>query len=225
MTIIGYYFLCRPGEHTICRQYNHPFLLQDITFETPQGPVNAATGSLASIRSAHKVLYNFSVQKNGDRNQPMVHGDTSDPLLSPLKATQRQVLMLRSHKALPTTPLCTYFDASGKASAITSSDITKQLKLSAAVIGPSLGIRPKDVSARALRNGGCVALIRAGVDPFLAKLIGRWKSWAMVEYLQAASLDTTPYAQKMLQAGSYVIPSHQTLPQDVFTLVKPYIEE
>ena len=225
MTITGFFYLLRPGEYTYCRRNNHPFRLQDVTFDTPNGLVNAAVAPMATLKRATKVLLNFTTQKNGIKDQPIVHGDTSDKLLSPLQAVLRQVLMLRHHRAPPTTPLYTYYDAAGSAQPITSTDISRQLKLSCAAIGSSLGIRPSDISARALRNGGCVALIRAGVDPLLAKLVGRWRSWAMVEYLQAASIDTTPYAQRMLQAGTYTIPNHQKLPPDVLSLVLPYIEE
>ena len=225
MTIAGFFYMLRPGEYTQCRRNNHPFRLQDVTFETPQGPVNAASAPVAQLRRSTAVLLYFTTQKNGTKGQPIVHGDTSDPLLSPVKAILRQVLMLRSHKASPDTPLYTYYDASGSPQAITATDISRQLRLSAAAIGGPLGIQPKDISARALRNGGCVALIRAGVDPLLAKLVGRWRSWAMIEYLQASSISTTPYAQQMLCAGSYTIPTHQKLPTDVLDLVEPYIED
>lgn len=225
LSVVGYFYLLRPGEYTFSRRHNFPICLQDVTVQTPTGFVNAATAPIASIRKGTNVLYNFPHQKNGTKGQAIGHGDTDDPLLSPVQATIRQVLMLRQHKAPPTTPLYTYYDDSSKPCVITASDITKQLKLSCAAIGASLGIQPKDISARALRNGGCVALIRAGVDPLIAKMIGRWRSWAMVEYLQASSLDTTHYAQRMLQAGSYTIPTHQKLPQDVQSLVQPYIEE
>ena len=225
MTIAGYYYMLRPGEYTFCRKNNHPFRLQDITFKTPWGYENAATAPVSHLRKALEVLLYFTDQKDGIKGQAILHGDTTHPWLSPLKAILRQVLMLRRHKAAPNTPLYTYFDSSGSPHYITASDITKQLKLSCAAIGASLGIKPSEISARALRNGGCVALIRAGVDPLLAKMVGRWRSWAMVEYLQASCIDTTPYAQRMFDAGSYTIPTHQTLPQDVLTLVQPFIEE
>ena len=225
MTIAGFFYMLRPGEYTQCRSNNHPFRLQDVTFETPKGPINAATAPVSQLRRATAVLLYFTTQKNGTKGQPIVHGDTSDASLSPLKAILRQVLMLRQHRAPPGTPLYTYYLASGQPLAITSQDITTQLRLSAAAVGGPLGICPKDISARALRNGGCVALIRAGVDPLLAKMVGRWRSWAMVEYLQAASISTAPYAEQMLRAGSYTIPTHQTLPSDVLSLVGPYIED
>ena len=225
MTIAGFFYMLRPGEYTYCRRNNHPFRLQDVTFQTPLGLINAATGSLPHLRQATAVLLYFTTQKNGTQGQAIVHGDTSDPLLSPLKAILRQVLMLRSHHVPPATPLHTYFDASGTPHCITSRDITQQLRTSCGAMGASLGIQPRDISARALRNGGCVALIRAGVDPLLAKMVGRWRSWAMVEYLQASSISTTPYAEQMLRAGSYTIPTHQTLPPDVLSLVRPYIPE
>jgi hypothetical protein len=93
--------------------------------------------------------------------------------------------------------------------------ITTALRASVSIIGPSLGITSCDISARALRAGGCMALIRGGVDPLQARLMGRWESWCMIEYLLVDALDTSPFAAKMLIGGEYEIPRHQTLPADV----------
>ena len=225
MTMAGYFCVLRPGEHTYCRRNNHPFRIQHITFETARGPRNGATGPVKPIGTAPSVMLYFTDQKNGTKGQAIRVGDTSDPLLSPVKAVRDQVLMLRRHNAPPDTPLCAYYDRDGTQHLITSQDITNQLRASCKVIGKQLGLSPKDISARALRNGGCVALIRAGVDPLVAKMIGRWRSWAMIEYLQASSLDTTPHAQRMLDAGDFTIPQHQVLPTDVQALASLYSEE
>lgn len=69
-----------------------------------------------------------------------------------------------------------------------------------------------------------MSMIRAGIDPLEARLMGRWKSWAMLEYLRQSSLETQAYAQQMLAAGAFTIPQHQTLPQDVHARVQPYID-
>ena len=225
MLIIGFYFLLRPGEYTYSAQNNHPFRLQDVTFQTPKGLVNAATAPIRLLRTATKVLLNFTTQKNCVKDQPITHGDTTNPLLSPLKAVLRQVLLLRKHRAPPTTPLYTYYDVQDNPQSITAKHLTNTLKAACRDIGLSLGISPKDISARALRNGGCVALIRAGVDPLLVRLMGRWRSWAMIEYLQTASLDTSGYAQQMLAAGCFTIPTHQKLPADVLSIARPYLDE
>ena len=59
-----------------------------------------------------------------------------------------------------------------------------------------------------------MALLRAGIDPVNIRLQGRWKSWAMMEYLHKDAVDTTPFAQAMLHNGVYSIAKHASLPQD-----------
>ena len=225
--INGYFYLLRPGEYVKSSSAPadaHPFRLQDTTFHAPTGPVNGATGSVARLKQATQITMNFPDQKNQDKDQPITHGDTADPVLSPLKAVLSQVLHLRKHKAPPTTPLYTYY-VQNKPHQVTARDLTNTLRRSCSIMGAPLGLQPTDISVRALRNGGCVALIRAGVDPLEARLMGRWRSWAMVEYLQAQSLDSTGYAQRMLDAGTYVIPRHQFLPKDVHSKAQPYVIE
>ena len=185
LLVMGYFFLLRPGEYTYDVDNNHPFRLQDVTFDTPEGLLNAATASEHAIRQAIRVLLNFTDQKNGVRDQAITHGDTSDPDLSPLQAVLSQVLYLRQHRAPAETPLHTYYSPTGPHS-VTARMITAALKSSCNSLGPSLGLQPRDITARALRNGGCMALIRAGIDPLHARLMGRWKSWAML------SICTTP---------------------------------
>ena len=223
MLVIGYFFLLRPGEYTYDANNNHPFRLQDITFATPRGLLNAATAPERDLRQATRVLLNFTDQKNGQRDQAITQGDTPDPAMSPVQAVLRQVLYLRQHRAPADTPLHTYFDPSGRRH-VTAKMITAALKASCADLGPSLGLTPQDITARALRNGGCMALIRAGIDPLHARLMGRWKSWAMLEYLHNSSIDTSDYAARMLTGGDFVIPSHQKLPADVLTLAQAYLE-
>jgi hypothetical protein len=82
-------------------------------------------------------------------------------------------------------------------------------------IGESLGILYKDISARALRAGGAMALVRARVDSSLIRMMGRWKSWAMLEYLHRSATDTTSYAERMLDGGRYAISCHSILPDDM----------
>ena len=222
--IVGYFWLLRPGEYTYCRKYNHPIRLQDTTLRTATSFLNGASAPPTVIPTASHVTLNFPDQKNGEKEAPVTHGDTSDSLLSPVQAVLRQVLHLRQHQAPPTTPLYSYYNR-GKFHPVTAQDLTTALRSACSAIGAKFGLTPKDISVRALRNGGCVALIRAGVDPLQARLMGRWRSWAMLEYLQQSSIDTTPFAQQMLDSGSYVIPRHQTLPTDVLDQARPYLDD
>ena len=224
LLVIGFFYLLRPGEYTYDARNNHPFRLQDVTFDTPHGLLNAAIAPTAQLRTAFRVLLNFTDQKNGERDQAVTQGDTPDPILSPLKAVIRQVLHLRQNNAPPETPLYTAFH-NGCAHRISAKHLTTALRSSCKTLGPTLGISSRDISVRALRSGGCMALLRAGIDPLHARLMGRWKSWAMIEYLHNSGLDTTSYAGKMLVSGAFTIPQHQKLPADILPLVQPYLED
>jgi len=224
LMIIGFFWILRPGEYTYDPENNHPFRLQDSTFETPQGPINGALGAIRLMCFHIKTLLNFTDQKNGIRDEAISHGNTEDPLLCPGKATFRQVVHLRLNNAPPDTPLHTVYAPTGIYH-ITASDITRELRQSCQEIGHKLGIHPSDISARALRAGGATALLRAGVSPLNARLMGRWRSWAMIEYLHNSVMDTSKFATKMLRHGEFVIPPHQKLPADVLTMVRPYLEE
>lgn len=225
MLVIGFFYLLRPGEYTYDKANNHPFRLCDVTFHTPQGPLNAATAPLCMLRAATQVLLNFTTQKNMEKDQAIAHGDTPDPTLSPLKAILCRVLHLRKHKAPPMTPLFTIFQPNGSSPFVTACLLTTALRASCKILGPSLGIKGSDISARALRAGGCMALMRAGVDASIARLIGRWKSWAMIEYLRYSSLDTSSYAGLMLKHGHFTIPTHQHLPADFVARFKAHLSE
>lgn len=213
LLILGFFFLLRPGEHTFAKNNNHPFRLCDVSFELPdQLTTNAAVSSLPSLATASRVHLNFTTQKNGVKNEAITHGSTSHPWLCPTKAVLRRVQHLRAHNCSPNTPLFTVFEGQSN-SVVTSSHLTAALK-TAAEAHPEVGIRRQDISARALRAGGAMALLRANVDPVHIRLLGRWKSWAMLTYLHRSASRTSDYASQMLAHGHYTIASHAFLPND-----------
>ena len=87
------------------------------------------------------------------------------------------------------------------------------LRTAVSYLGPSLGFRPEDVSARSLRAGGANALLLARVDPDIISLIGRWRSDEMLRYLhvQAAPL-MADYSKRMLAHGTYNLLPGQEVP-------------
>ena len=137
--------------------------------------------------------------------------------MCPVKALSHRVKHLRASNASPNSPL--YSLPSDECTDISSTDITAALKSACSRVGASCGIHPGDISARALRAGGAMALLRANVDPVEIRLLGRWQSWAMLSYLHSSSTPSPDLATKMLQGGSFRINAHQTLPDDVATRV------
>jgi hypothetical protein len=111
-------------------------------------------------------------------------GRSADPQFCPVLALARRVLHLRNAAAPLTQPLASYFD-SGRSilRRLTPADITSLLRLSVAVLGPTFGFRPDDVSARSVRAAGAMALLCADVDSDRIRLLGRWQSDQMFRYL------------------------------------------
>jgi len=218
--IIGLFFLLRPGENTYNKENNHPFRLQDASFQSPTATTNATSITTAELDQAEKVHLNFTDQKNGEKNEAITHGDTSEPVISPLKAVRRRIEHLRVHQAPPDTPLYTVFLPTGTKK-VTAGHLTNVLRTSCKAIGKQLGIYHKDISARALRAGGAMALLRANVDPTLIRLQGRWKSWAMLQYLHRSATNTTDFAERMIIGGTFIISKHATLPDDVASTISP----
>ena len=218
LLIIGFFYLLRPGEHCHNSNNNHPFRLRDVSFtqaEVAPAIINAAVIDLTLLGSASLVHLNFTTQKNGVPNEAVTHGVTTDPFLSPLHAVARRVRHLRHAKAPPDTPLHTIILPSGTTRRVTANDLTKALRASCRIMGHTVGVSYNDISARALRAGGAMALLRAGVDSTETRLMGRWRSWAMLEYLHRCAFDTTTFAARMLEGGSFTIQRHAVLPDDV----------
>ena len=185
LAVVGFFFLLRPGEHTSSAPTadSHPFRLCDVIFRVGASSIPAATGDPALIQLATFVALTFTKQKNGTENEVVGHARSGHANTCPVLALIRRCLHLRSHLAVPTTPLCTVYLLHGASCPITPSIITTLLRRSAALLHNTLGINPSDVSARSLRAGGAMALLNANVDPTVIKLIGRWRSDEMLRYL------------------------------------------
>ena len=63
---------------------------------------------------------------------------------------------------------------------------------------------PRDVSARSTRAGGAMALLCAGVDSDILRMVGRWKSDEMFRYLHVqAHPIMNGLAAAMLTGGDF----------------------
>ena len=226
LIIIGLFFLLRPGEYCYNKDGdNSPFRMQDVSFDVAGVQTNASVIPIVSLDAAALVLLRFTNQKNGIRDEDIFHGPTTDPLICPRKAVARRIQHLRNNNAPPDTPLHTVF-IDGSAVNVSSQSLTKALREALTTIGEDLNIAPNEINARALRAGGAMALFRANVDPENIQLVGRWRSWAMREYLHRSATDTSSYAQMILNFGNFTIQrlAPYPLPQDALAVIQPYVE-
>lgn len=100
----------------------------------------------AEILTATFSSLTFRDQKNGVKGEVVRLGHSGDPYLSPTKILAHHIIHLQNNNAVPTTPLCKYFTATGSKNIIPR-DITESLHDAVTFLGPSLGFLPSDVTA------------------------------------------------------------------------------
>ena len=209
---LAFFFLLRPGEYALSPSDSTPFELRDVQLFRGGQRLNLATASEPELFSCTFASLTFRDQKNGVRGEVVGLGHSGDPFLSPPRILARRILHLRSHGAIPTTPLCSYYLAT-KWCFIKPSDITTALRTAVTFLGPSLGFLPTDVTARCLRAAGANALLCSNVDTDIIRLLGRWRSDEMLRYLhlQAAPL-MSDFARRMLHGGTFTLVPNQLVP-------------
>jgi hypothetical protein len=206
IAILGFFFLLRPGEHTISSPSSNtqPFTLQDVTLRVGALSMQATTIDLTTATFATFATLCFVRQKNGVDNELVGHARSGHSSLCPVLALVRRTLHLRNHHAPPSTPLCTVYTAHNTTTTITSALLTTHLRRAATIQFPYTGFSPSDISARALRAGGAMALLCAQVDPDVIKLLGRWQSDQMLRYLHLQAYPQMhTFSRLMLQGGNF----------------------
>ena len=205
MIIIGFFFLMRPGEHTMTHE-NTPFRIEDVKMYDGPHLISLNTATPAELRRATAVSLTFTNQKNGVKGEVISHCRSGHPLCCPVRAIARRILYHRQIRSPPSTPICQYA-VGNQRKYVRSKDITTSLRTAISLLlhqGETLDIAPEDISARSLRAGGATALLFANIDKLDIQLIGRWKSDAMIRYLHVMAAPTLHmYAQKMFHGGHF----------------------
>jgi hypothetical protein len=97
----------------------------------------------------------------------------------------RRVLHLCRNQAPPHTPIhCYYEQFRGRQLNVPSKSINLLLKQAAILLDHD----PADVTVKALRATGAMALITACIDSNLIRLLGRWQSDSMLRYLHVQAV-------------------------------------
>ena len=252
LAIVAFFWLLRPCEYLFRRTINTddgnttPYELRHIhltidgkTYTALAAPLHDST-SIDRIQSATLQLDD---QKNGVKGESIGHAATSDPTLCPAKALGRIAQRhQRYHAANPHDPtppgkrkIYEHQGPDGTWYNTANAHVTLALRTAAKSVVGTTGISHKLISARSLRPGGATALLCAGIDKDTIKLVGRWKSDAMLLYLRAqAVVIGQRFSQQMLDNGSYAFSplvlehDHLALPlnlpqdvQDLHALIAP----
>jgi hypothetical protein len=212
MIALAFFFLLRPGEYTGTASDTTPFTLQDVQCWIGQQRFLATTIPLEDLPRVTFVSLTFTTQKNGVRGEVIGLGRSGNPVLCPVQALTRRIAHLRAYRAPHHTPLAAYFTTPA-VTVITPADITSMLRCSTAIIGPSVGFLPSDISARSLRAAGAMALLCAQVDSDIIRLLGRWRSDEMLRYLHVqAEPVMRDFSRRMLTGGSFTLLPNQEVP-------------
>jgi hypothetical protein len=206
MICLGFFFLCRPGEHTLTKD-NTPFTLNDVTLYRSNHTYTYLSCDPVECDNGTAVTMTFTTQKNGVKNETIRNGFTGHPLVCPVRALARRLTYHHIHNSPPDTPLCAFYTREGRRRHVTSRHITLALRNTLKLLhteGQCLNIKPEEIDARSLRSGGATAMLCAEIDKDLTQLQGRWKSDAMIRCLHmAAAPIVDKFAQKMLAAGDF----------------------
>lgn len=220
---LGFFFLLRPGEHTAAAPGSdtQPFRLEDVTFRVGGLVLPAHLMDINTIPHATFVTLRFTRQKNGTENEVVGHARSGHSTVCPVLALTRRALHLRSFHAPPTTPLCTVYTTDNTFTVITSTLLTTHLRNAATFLLPTVGFPPADISARALRAGGAMALLCAQVDPDVIKLVGRWHSDQMLRYLHLQAYPQMhTFSRLMVTGGNFSLLNHPNTPPAAMALLQ-----
>ena len=222
IAIIGFFFLLRPGEHTAATPGSDttPFQLQDVSFRIGGLVLPATTIDINTVSFATFVTLRFTRQKNGTENEVVGHARRGHSSICPVLALIRRTLHLRKFLAPPHTPICHVYTLPNNITIITSNLLTTHLRHSAAILFPTTGFPPQDISARALRAGGAMALLCANVDSDVIKLVGRWQSDQMLRYLHLQAYPKMhSFSRLMISGGNFTLLNNATLPATAESLL------
>ena len=127
-----------------------------------------------------------------------------------MAAMRRQVAYIRRHGATSEMPLSSFKKAT-KWQQIRGDDITAAIRAVVRAAGPAIIFTKEDISARSLQAGGAMDLLMARVDPYIIRLVGRWRSDTMLRYLHTtANSFTEGISEEMFKHGAYMLipPAH-----------------
>jgi hypothetical protein len=215
MLWIAFFFLLRPGEYTRPSEYSHPFQLHDVQLWQDSIAVNIFTCPATQLHACTFVSLTFVKQKNGNCGEAIGHGRSGDPFACPVLAVARRLHYLRSLHAPPSTYLC----AVGPTfQPVRPTQITTLLRSAVLSTPTPSGITPTDINAKSLRATGAMALLNRNVPIDNLRLLGRWKSDAVLRYLHVQAHDIMKdYSSLMLDGGSYsLIPTTPNAPLPSF---------
>lgn len=171
LTLIGYFFLLRRGE----------FLKVDGKWEKyvlRYGDIQFYSEDEVLCESKNAVMVGIVLRggKNNQygRNEIRYQYATEDPLLCPVRGLAWIHLAGQKNHTRPEDPVSHITSGYG----ISNSHMVQLVKYTAR----DMGLNEKNYSTHSIRIGGSTALLNAGANPLVIKLLGRWLSNCYQQY-------------------------------------------
>jgi hypothetical protein len=168
MITIGFFFLCRPREHTVTFD-NEPFKLSNVQFYQDDKPVPIQSSEL--LPAVDFLTLTFSTLKNGVKGEHTGHRHSTSATLCPILAVAHRVAHLNLHEAKPDQPLCSYYHTASKTYQYLASQDIMQVLCASALHHPHFCVNPASVECRSSCTSGAMALFSCRVDALLIKLV------------------------------------------------------
>jgi hypothetical protein len=159
------------------------------------------------LETADMVVITFESQKNQMRNKSVQMYATDDDTLNPVLAWAKTVK--RIIKTIPDvsegTTICSFRELDGTISEFDANYVRPKLRALVELIGPDvLGYGKDDVGLHSIRAGGAMAMFLSGVSEIIIQRVGRWSSFAFLEYIrEQVESFTLGVSQKMIQHETY----------------------
>ena len=181
------FFACRSCEYTNVpdkERKTRPIRACDVEFRTG---ARVIPHDDPNLHKAESVVIKFGKQKSGTYNDEIIMDGNTHPSLNTVQLWAETISRLTSYPGYDTQwPIYTFYNHKTKRfSKISSSEITKDIKVAVETIGrDTLGFGPEDVGTHSVRASLAMQLYLQGTPPHTIMLIGRWRSDAFLTYIE-----------------------------------------
>ena len=140
-----------------------------------------------NLELADSVEVMFKMQKNEEKHETVIHGQTDDPILCPVKQWARLVNRIWTYPGTTEeTPVCTVW-RHDRWEQITSHQVIILLRAACATIGSArLGFESEQIGTHSLCSGATMEMYLEGVPVYTIMLIGRWSSVTFLPILEGS---------------------------------------
>lgn len=160
---------------------------------------------LDCLEVADSVAVMFKKQQNDQKHKTVIHGQTDDPILCPVKQWACLVNWIWTYSSTTEdTSVCTVWHNNRK-DQITLHQVITTLRPACATIGSAhLAFKPEEIGMHSLCLGAAIEMYLVGVLVYTIILIGRWSSDAFLHYiLKQVEQFSKDIAQKILMHQSF----------------------